>query len=336
MSSKKLKYDEYIPVDVEQLRPDSSFTDMINIRQERMSHYWDGNGRVRSDFVERISCPLCEKIDYGILFQKEGFDFVQCLQCDFIFVNPQLKPDAYFDVYKDKSYSDIIKGLVTSSNDYRKKRFGKERMDIVEEYTEGTQNRLLDIGCTTGFLLEAAFDRGWDAYGVEMNQYAAEVARQKGLKVENSPVEDVNYPDRYFDAITIFDVIEHVRTPLPILSKINKLLRPEGMVYIYTPNWNCAERLIMGKECHFIWGSNHLNYFTQTTLQAALEKTGFEVVHYETQGLDVEDIIWWSEQTHQFNTDFLKAFRHQLQFCINAGDWGKTLRMYGRKKEEYD
>ena len=84
-------------------------------------------------------------------------------------------------------------------------------------------------------------------------------------------------------------------------------------------------------DVRLIWGSNHLAYFSKETLQKALENTGFEVMHYETQGLDIEDIIWWCEHTQQYSADFLKSFRHQLQFCFNAGDWGKNLRLHGRK-----
>ena len=107
--------------------------------------------------------------------------------------------------------------------------------------------------------------------------------------------------------------------PVSILVKAYKLLRPGGIIFVYTPNFDCAERLIMDPECHFIWGSNHLVYFTVETLWKALEQVGFEVVHYETQGLDVEDMIWWFKQTGEHETDFLKEFCHELQFLFNVG-----------------
>ncbi len=52
---------------------------------------------------------------------------------------------------------------------------------------------------------------------------------------------------------------------------------------------------------------------------------------HETQGLDMEDMIWYFEHTGKYDVRFMKDFRHELQFLVNAGDWGKNLRMYARK-----
>ena len=325
------RFEDHIPVDVDKLRPSGSYGKMKETRAEHTQVYLGDDHQVRPELVEEISCPLCAGNDHGELFEKEGFRFVECRGCSMVFVNPQLREEAYENVYKDQSYSDIIKNLVASSNDYRKQRFGVERLDIVEKFTGVQGGKLLDIGCTTGFILEEAKSRGWDAYGVEANPYAAEVARQKGLNVENVTVENASFPSGQFDAVTAFDVIEHVRTPLPILEKACDLLKPGGMLFLYVPNWDSASRLIMGPEAHFIWGTHHMTYFTVDTLGQALETAGFEFVHHETQGLDIEDIIWWCGNEAGHDTTFLEAYRNQLQFLCNAGDWGKNLRMYGRK-----
>jgi 2-polyprenyl-3-methyl-5-hydroxy-6-metoxy-1,4-benzoquinol methylase len=300
---------------------------MIEVRRRRMQVYWDEGGRARADLVEDVPCPLCGGSELEPLFVKEGFRFVCCATCSLVHVNPRLRADAVVDVYTDESYSEIIERLVASSNDYRTQRFGEERMDIVERFGPGG-GRLLDVGCTTGFQLEAAERRGWEALGVEANPYAAEVAANKGLRVTAGTVEDSDYEAGTFDAVTIFDVIEHLPAPLEVLRKVKTLLRPGGTVFVYTPNWDCAERLLMGEHCHFIWGTNHLAYFTIDTLADALDRCGFDVVHYETQGLDIEDLIWWLEHQRSYDTAFLRDFREQLQFLCNAGDRGKNLRMY--------
>jgi 2-polyprenyl-3-methyl-5-hydroxy-6-metoxy-1,4-benzoquinol methylase len=327
-----MRFSDYIPVDVEALRPSGSYGHMVEIRRDRMKHYLDERGRVRPELVEHVPCPLCGADEPQELFEKEGFRFVSCARCTLVYVESQLRPDAYEDVYRDRSYSEIIRSLVEASNDYRRVRFGAERMDIVERFAPSGR-RLLDVGCTTGFLLEEAEARGWEAHGVEANPYAADVARGKGLRVENGTVESASYPQGSFDAVTIFDVIEHVREPVRVLAKAAELLVPGGHVFVYTPNWDCAERLLMGSECHFIWGTNHLVYFTAETLSRALTAAGFEVAHEETQGLDIEDVLWWLDSSGRYDTAFLRDFRHELQFLCNAGGFGKNLRMYGRKPE---
>jgi 2-polyprenyl-3-methyl-5-hydroxy-6-metoxy-1,4-benzoquinol methylase len=327
MPTEPLRFEDYVPVDVDRLRPAESYGQMVEIRRERMRVYWDEHGKARSELVEHTACPLCDADEPVGLFEKEGFRFVSCAACTLVYVDPRLRPEAVEDVYKDASYSEIIERLVASSNDYRAQRFGEERMDIVERFAPGGR-RLLDVGCTTGFFLEAAERRGWEAHGVETNPYAAEVAAAKGLRVTTGTIEESAYEPGSFDAITIFDVIEHLPAPLDVLRKARTLLRPGGSVFVYTPNWNCAERLLMGEECHFIWGTNHLVYFTVETLADAFRRGGFEVVHHETQGLDVEDLLWWLEHNGSYDTAFLRDYRHQLQFLFNVGDYGKNLRMY--------
>ena len=220
------------------------------------------------------------------------------------------------------------------SHAYRRERFGGERVGIIDRFTPaGGQRRLLDVGCATGFFLEAARTAGWTVQGIESNPYQVDFARRNGLDVRHETIEETTLPAASFDAITLFEVIEHVRQPVAILEKVAELLRPGGMAFIYTPNFECAERFFMGTDAHFIWGSNHLTYFTVDTLRQALERVGLVVEHWETQGLDVDDTVWYFQHTGKYDVKFLQDFRHQLQFMINASGWGKNLRMYARKPQ---
>jgi 2-polyprenyl-3-methyl-5-hydroxy-6-metoxy-1,4-benzoquinol methylase len=324
---------DYWPVDMEKLRPSNAYGKMKRIRAERMQVYQGSDGSVRPELLEERACPVCGAQDQTPLFRKEGYQFVTCGKCSLIFVAPSLKMEHLRELYAHQSYSDIVKALMDESNVYRRERFGSERVAIINKWSPQAAGprRLLDVGCATGFFLEAAKAAGWDVYGVEANPYAVDYARKNGLDVRNEMIEDTTFAPGTFDAITLFEVIEHVHEPMAILRKVRDLLRPGGVAYVYTPNFDCAERLIMGQEAHFIWGSNHLQYFTPETMATAFQRAGYEVLHWETQGLDIEDVLWHFENTGEYDVAFLKAYRHQLQFVCNAGGWGKNLRMYARR-----
>lgn len=327
------RFEEYWPVDIDRLRPSNSYGRMVEIRRERMRFYRDGEGRLREEVVERVPCPVCGEAPCDAEFEKEGFTFVRCRACGLVYVNPCLKDELVTQVYKHQSYSDIMRSLMEPSAAYRRERFGVERVQILNRFVRATNRpgrRLVDVGCATGFFLEAAAADGWDACGVESNPYQADFARKRGLNVRNETIEESSFEEGSFDAVTMFEVIEHVKRPMRVLEKARALLRPGGMVFVYTPNFDCAERLLVGTEAHFIWGSNHLTYFTADTLRGALERAGFSVEHAETQGLDVEDTIWHFEHAGTHDMGFARAFRHELQFLFNAGGWGKNLRMYAR------
>jgi 2-polyprenyl-3-methyl-5-hydroxy-6-metoxy-1,4-benzoquinol methylase len=328
------RFEDYLPVDVEKLRPNQAYGRMVEIRRERMRAYLDGAGRLRPELVEEVPCPVCAGGKFVVLFHKEGFQFVRCADCTLVYVNPALKDEHVRQVYKHQSYSDLTKALMEPSDAYRRERFGTERVAIVDGFLrpDGRRGlRLLDVGCATGFFVQAAKDAGWDAAGVESNPFQADFARNAGLDVRNETIEETSFPEGSFDAVTLFEVIEHVKQPMVILEKAYRLLRPGGMLFLYTPNFDCASRLIMGLDSHFIWGSNHLTYFTVPTLAAALDRAGFRVEHSETQGLDIEDMIWYFEEAGRHDMAFARSFRHQLQFLINGSGWGKNIRMYARR-----
>ena len=329
------RYEDYLPVDVEKLRPNQAYGRMVEIRRERMRAFVDEAGRVRPELVEEVPCPVCDSRDYDVQFHKEGFRFVTCGGCALTYVNPMLRDEYVRQVYKHQSYTDLTRALMEPSDEYRRERFGKERVAIVDRFLrpQGGEERmrLLDVGCATGFFVRAAQDAGWIASGVEANPFQAEFAQQAGLDVRNETIEDTTFPEGSFDAVTLFEIIEHVKQPMAILRKAYRLLRPGGMVFLYTPNFDCASRLIMGLDAHFIWGSNHLTYFTIPTLAGALQTAGFQVAHAETQGLDIEDMIWYFEDTGRHDMGFARSFRHELQFLINGSGWGKNIRMYARR-----
>ncbi len=330
----RARFEEYWPVDVNRLRPNRSYDRMVEIRRERMRVYLDPDGALRADLVGPVPCPVCGAEACDEQFRKEGFTFVRCRACGLVYVNPCLRDEHVAEVYEHQSYSDIVRSLVGPSNEYRRERFGAERVQIVNRFVRpgGERGRrVLDVGCATGFFLEAARADGWDVFGVEPNPYMADFARHNGLEVRNEPIEAASFPDGFFDAVTLFEIIEHAKRPMEILRKVQRLLRPGGMLFVYTPNFDCAERLLLGPDAHFIWGSNHLTYFTAETLRGALERAGFVVEHVETQGLDLEDVIWHVEQAATHDMGFARAFRHELQFLFNAGGWGKNLRMYARR-----
>ena len=145
----------------------------------------------------------------------------------------------------------------------------------------------LDIGCSTGFTLESLSKRGWDCKGLELNPATAEFARGRGLDVQERDFLDLSDKEN-FSAISLFDVLEHLYDPTKVLEKAYKVLSKGGCLYIYVPNWNSATKDLLGEaRSHFVWPTHHLTYYTPSTLIKHIEKIGFSILHWETQGLDL-------------------------------------------------
>ena len=95
-----------------------------------------------------------------------------------------------------------------------------------------------------------------------------------------------------FDAVSLFDVLEHLIDPLPVLRACTRLLAPGGIVFLYVPNYDSASRLLMGKNAHFIWPTHHLNYYTPATIRDLMAREGLRTEYVATEGLDIVDYLW--------------------------------------------
>jgi SAM-dependent methyltransferase len=149
----------------------------------------------------------------------------------------------------------------------------RELLDSFEPYRE--TNRLLDFGCGAGFFLEEARSRGWQTHGTEYSGWALEVTRAKGLDVAEAPISRETYDRGFFDVITAFEVFEHVRDPMAEAELLAHALRPGGLLYCTTPNFNALSRRLLGPRWNVIDYPEHLCYFTPATLRSWLGRCGF-------------------------------------------------------------
>lgn len=154
----------------------------------------------------------------------------------------------------------------------------------------GFVGRMLDIGAGRGEMLYTAKQLGWEAHGVEASEEFASYARETyGVNVMSSTLQDAHYPDAWFDLVTLGAVLEHLYHPKQILQEVHRILKPDGLVWVDVPNeeslYNKIANLyfkLQGKN----WVSQlsptfepyHVQGFTQRSLQALLENTGFTTV----------------------------------------------------------
>jgi 2-polyprenyl-3-methyl-5-hydroxy-6-metoxy-1,4-benzoquinol methylase len=210
-------------------------------------------------------------------------------------------------------------------------RFGRERIALMAAQLDVPAPRYLDVGCSTGFVVEAAREAGWDAVGTDLNPSAVEFGRSRGLDLRTTTLEAGGFEAGTFDAISLFDVLEHLIEPAAVLRSCARLLRPGGIVFLYVPNYDSASRLLMGKDAHFIWPTHHLNYYTPVTIRDLLAREGYETAYLATEGLDIVDYLWYRREVKGATDEGLEPIADLLQFFINAGAYGKNLRVIGRK-----
>lgn len=221
-------------------------------------------------------CEICGHTGAAFLrsLRFEGypgtFDLWQCRSCDQVWNWPQLPPQAIERQYDGGYY------VFASPPARRWSRAVQLYMNHLHplEHDKGSL-RLLEIGCARGELLALARARGWDVQGIEISADAAESARNEyGLPVQTGTLEESTDRIDRFDVLIATDVIEHVASPQRFASAARRVLRPDGIAIIETPNWDSIWRRLGGSA----WlGLNrfHLHLFNSRSLTTLMRRCGF-------------------------------------------------------------
>jgi 2-polyprenyl-3-methyl-5-hydroxy-6-metoxy-1,4-benzoquinol methylase len=149
--------------------------------------------------------------------------------------------------------------------------------------------RVLDAGCSAGYLSERLAERGSTVVGLELDPEAAERARAVCEQVLVGDVETMELPFEAgsFDAVVCGDLIEHLRDPGRFLERLGPLLRPGGRLALTTPNvanWTIRLQLLFGRFRYTRLGildHSHAHLFTRKTLVECVESAGYRVEKVE-------------------------------------------------------
>lgn len=140
---------------------------------------------------------------------------------------------------------------------------------------------ILDVGCSSGFFLDIAKERGLQTFGIELNQLEFNIAANKGHKVWNNPVEEVEFPIR-FDAITLWDVFEHIKDGQRYLQFLQSHLVEDGIIFMQIPSSQSLAARILHEKCNMFDGLEHVNLYNKKTILHVVDQVGYDVIELKS------------------------------------------------------
>lgn len=292
-----------------------------DIEQSKLNAILAGSG-----WAGVSACPVCGALENRVEFEKFSVNYVCCLVCDTRYTDHIAAN--LDDVYKSAGYLSYSIGDSDEHYNYRRERFGKERVGILEKYCgDITEKRILDVGCGNGYFLSVAMEKSKYCFGTEFSDKLRKFTQDKtGLPVFSEDLDHL--PERNFDIITLFDVIEHIPNPLPFMQAVDRLLNPGGSILIFTPNFDSFSIRVMREHSSIIDPTEHVILYTLPSLRFLAEKLGYGVVYQETQGLDVVNVLSMQQYKGEQLDRCLVEWNNELQAIINTSqcaDYGRIM-----------
>lgn len=139
--------------------------------------------------------------------------------------------------------------------------------------------KLLDVGCAQGSFLSACLDSDFQLYGVEPSKYTYIEALKNvpHSTIYNCTLLEAQFPRDNFDTVTLINTLEHLFSPKETIAEVYRILKPDGLLMIETPNVAHWILSLMGKRWVQFLVPDHVVFFSKSTLTWMLKETGFEV-----------------------------------------------------------
>lgn len=261
----------------------------------------------------KSNCPLCTSEKHKILGKprtnsiSQGFidceySIVQCSNCCVYYVHPPIS-------FSDKQWADLYNSeyFSSQSNWLIKKRALElsQRFDKAISYIGQKQISFLDVGAGEGKTLIEGAKRGWDVTGIDIVDNRIDLAKRSGIKFLQGKFLEIDIPENNFDFIYLDSVLEHVLTPKEYLLKINKILKPGGIVYTGVPNEDSLFNDIR-KFAFFILGKKNIS-----------EKIKPFDSPYHVIGFNKKSLGFIFERTN-LKIKFMRNFGRKFDFLSNT------------------
>lgn len=249
-----------------------------------------------SNNIHHQQCPVCASSEIEQIFSAidntvsgKQFYIVECKICQLQFTQDAPGELAIADYYKSSNYishTNSNKGFVNKLYQWVRNITIGNKKYLIKKITKQKKGVLLDMGCGTGFFAASMKNSGWDVTGIEPDSETRKLALSLN-KIELFST-DIFYelPEKRFDVITLWHVLEHVHSLKSTIVQLHKLLKENGKLIIAVPNRNCYDAEFYQAHWAAYDVPRHLYHFNFQSMKAMMEKENFKLKEIKPMWFD--------------------------------------------------
>lgn len=216
------------------------------------------------------ACRVCGSDRLAFHMEVRGNALDRCARCGFVQVRERPSAEALEAMYGETYFA---RGKYDDG--FAQRRENHRRLALMDRAGVRPGAHVLDVGCGPGDFIAFAGER-FDMWGLDVSPSAIEEARRRCPRVADQLasgfVEEQRYPAGFFDAVVMWDVVEHLWDPLAVLHQLVTCLRPGGAILLSTPDIGAVTARLMGPRWAFMTPPEHLGFFSRSSLHFLLER----------------------------------------------------------------
>lgn len=208
--------------------------------------------------------------DYSDQNQDKTFAYVKCVKCHHVYASPRV-----IDMYK--YYIDKVDHKYIQNSSFRRLTYSKV-VNIISKFKK--KGKILEIGSGMGDFIYSAEKKGYNCTGLELSIYASKFSKKLKQKIYNCELKNLSKKigNKKFDIIVMMGVIEHLEYPLKELDIIKKYLNKDGLVVLWTGDYDSFYSKILRKKWWYVIGQ-HIQLFSRESLKFLFKQKSLELIY---------------------------------------------------------
>ena len=226
---------------------------------------------------EGAACQVCGAAERRHFIHHQGMDLYECAACGLVYLDPMPSAAESRAFYTD-AYQGATSGYFAKVEGKLRRSRGRVRQ-LLRRLPKGAGRRFLDVGCSGGFMVEAAREAGFEAWGLDLDPVSIAYARAHYAQNQyfHGPLEDFE-PRVMFDAVYCSEVIEHLGDANAFAAGLARLMVPGAVLYLTTPDMGHWRRPKDLTTWDAFCPPAHVLYFNRQNLTRLLAKHGLTVI----------------------------------------------------------
>lgn len=233
------------------------------------------------------TCPVCAKGHCVRVLLLAQLNIFRCEQCGFAFCD--LPEDDHVAARIIEEKYDPPEVVAADHARMQRPEFVAGRRALLSRaaalFGAVDKPTMLDIGCGTGDLVAEAQALGWQAKGVELSRARATFAHTQGLDVYLGPLQSCSFARQSFDLVVVKNTLASVVQLQDFVAQAVSFLRPGGLLYILTVNFDAWLRRLLGVRWVGLQLGVYRWFFSVTSLKILLAQHELKEKQVETRSL---------------------------------------------------